>query len=49
MMYEQSKPPKMTTSEASTHQTASFPVGIEVALRVVAIGFCRWIALQVTN
>src|SRR5262245_37389748 len=37
MMYETRTPPKITISEHSTHHTASRPVGIPVALRVVAI------------
>jgi hypothetical protein len=38
MMYDASSPPKMTISETMTHQTASRPVGIPAALRVVAMG-----------
>ena len=38
MTYDASSPPKMTTSEARTHQTASLPVAIPVAARVVAMG-----------
>src|SRR5216117_3591215 len=37
MMYETRIPPKITISEHSTHHTASRPVGIPIALRVVAI------------
>jgi hypothetical protein len=44
-MYEANRPPKMTTSEASTHQTAKRPVGMVVALRVVAIGFAMSVQL----
>ena len=39
MRYAAKIPPKMTISEASSHQMASFPVGIPVELRFVAIGF----------
>jgi acyl-CoA synthetase (AMP-forming)/AMP-acid ligase II len=39
MRYEPSTPPKMTTSEASSHQTARRPVGMPVELRSVACGF----------
>jgi hypothetical protein len=38
MMYEPRTPPKMTISEAISHQTANRGVGIPAALRVVAIG-----------
>ena len=38
MTYDASSPPKITTSEASTHHTASLPVAIPVAARVVAMG-----------
>jgi hypothetical protein len=38
MMYEPSRPPKITISEAITHQTARRPVGMPAAERVVAIG-----------
>ena len=38
MMYAARMPPKMTTSEASSHQTASFDVRIPVDERVVAMG-----------
>jgi hypothetical protein len=38
MMYEQIRPPKITISETITHQTARRPVGIPVALRVLAMG-----------
>src|SRR5580765_3320299 len=37
MMYDTSTPPKITISEHSTHQMASRPVGIPIALRSVAI------------
>src|SRR5262249_33429917 len=37
MMYETRTPPKITISQHSTHHTASRPVGIPIALRVVAI------------
>jgi len=38
MMYEARSPPKITTSEAKIHHTASLPVAIPVAARPVAIG-----------
>jgi hypothetical protein len=38
MMYEHRTPPKITISEASSHQTASVPVGTPAVLRDVAIG-----------
>ena len=38
MIYDPSRPPKITISEAITHHTANLGVGIPDALRVVAIG-----------
>jgi hypothetical protein len=37
-MYEHRTPPKITISEASSHHTASVPVGTPAVLRDVAIG-----------
>jgi hypothetical protein len=38
MTYEARRPPKITISDATTHQTPKRPVGIPDELRVVAIG-----------
>ena len=46
MMYEPSRPPKITISEAMIHHTASRAVGIPAALRVVAIGLADMNSLR---